>query len=275
MRIVFGLVLVVGLGLAGFAVYMVNGYIEGYRTALENERADGPNSVETVRVFVAKEQLAYGQVLTKEQVQLVHWPKNALPEGVFTHIDGENDLFHDEERFVLRAMETFEPVLAVKITEPGQDAGIVSRLGSGYRAFTIEVDVASGVSGFLRPGDRVDVYWTGEIYDDQGRQGVTKLIQQSVTIMAIDQQADEETRGANVARTITVRVTPQQVAALAQAQSTGELSLALVGTNDDTDVGQVAMDQTALLGLTPRPEPTVERAEAPKCAPYAHEKVLR
>ena len=50
--------------------------------------------------------------------------------------------------------------------EPGQDAGVSSRLSKGMRAFAIRVDVATGVSGFLRPGDRVDVYWSGTI---QGR----------------------------------------------------------------------------------------------------------
>ena len=39
MRLVFGLVLVLGLGLAGFAVYMAQGYISGYEQALAQERA--------------------------------------------------------------------------------------------------------------------------------------------------------------------------------------------------------------------------------------------
>ena len=39
MRLVFGLVLIAGLGLAGFAVYMAQNYIGAYENALQQERA--------------------------------------------------------------------------------------------------------------------------------------------------------------------------------------------------------------------------------------------
>ena len=39
MRTVFGLVLVVGLALAGFAVYMAQGFISQTQNALDEERA--------------------------------------------------------------------------------------------------------------------------------------------------------------------------------------------------------------------------------------------
>ena len=51
----------------------------------------------------------------------------------------------------------------VKVTDPGEEAGVTSQLEPGMRAFALRVDVASGVSGFLRPGDRVDIYWTGSV----------------------------------------------------------------------------------------------------------------
>ena len=56
------------------------------------------------------------------------------------------------------------------------------------RAFTIRVDATSGVSGFLRPSDRVDVYWSGR--SEIGE--VTQLIEAGVRIIAIDQSADED-----------------------------------------------------------------------------------
>ena len=97
--------------------------------------------------------IRYGETLTREEVQLVCWPENAVPEGTFRT---EEALFPkgDEELLaVLRAMEEGEAILAVKVTEPGEDAGVSSRLSPGMRAFAISVDVASGVSGFLRPGE--------------------------------------------------------------------------------------------------------------------------
>lgn len=159
MRLIFGLVLLAGLSLAGFAVYMAKNYIGAYQAALAEERKNSAQVVPIVPVFVAKRQLSYGEQLTKADVRLVKWPQDALPEGAFTRQD---PLFQDgeEPRYILRTMEKDEPLLAVKVSEPGGDAGLTSRLERGQRAFAIKVDVASGVSGFLRPGDHVDVYWT-------------------------------------------------------------------------------------------------------------------
>jgi len=65
----------------------------------------------------------------------------------------------------------------ILVTEPGDIAGITSLLSPGMRAFTINVDVQSGVSGFLRPGDRVDIYWSGSLRTAGGdNQNITRLI---------------------------------------------------------------------------------------------------
>ncbi|MEM6740745.1 MAG: Flp pilus assembly protein CpaB, partial [Pseudomonadota bacterium] len=173
----------------------------------------------------------------------------SVPEGAFTDLDVLFPAGADP-RFVVRRFEPFEPIIAVKVTEPGEDAGLTSRLSRGMRAFAIRVDVTSGVSGFLRPGDRVDVYWTGDGGSDTiVGSAITKLIDTNVRIIAVDQIADTERSAPVVARTITVEATPQQVASLAQAQSSGRLSLSLVGANDDDVAEAVAVDQVGLLGI--------------------------
>jgi pilus assembly protein CpaB len=111
--------------------------------------------------------------------------------------------------------------------------------------------VASGVSGFVRPGDRVDVYWTGSPPGGEGGE-ITKLIDANVRIIAIDQTADEDQNSPLVARTVTVEATPQQVAALAQAQATGRLQLSLVGADDTSIPEVVQVDQRILLGIERR-----------------------
>ncbi|MEL6451769.1 MAG: Flp pilus assembly protein CpaB [Pseudomonadota bacterium] len=251
MRMVFGLVLLAGIALAGGAVYMAKNYIGQYQTALAAERAQREKIVPTIPVYVAERPLKYGEALTAEDVRKVDWPENAIPEGVFTE---ENPLFPEgetEQRVVLRTMEKDEAILAVKVTEPGEEAGLTSRLERGMRAFAIKVDVASGVSGFLRPGDRVDVYWTGAVDRSlsQDRGEVTKLIEPGIKLIAIDQNAAGDLDGAIIAQTVTVAVAPGQVATLAQAQSTGRLSLSLVGAEDDTIASAIEVDQRALLGI--------------------------
>lgn len=260
MRLLFGLVLIAGLGLAGFAVYMAQGYINEYESALAQERAQRAKQVKLVDLYVSDRPLRYGEKFKLEDARLVRWPAEALPEGGFQN---EAELFPEDApkfRTVLRAMEKNEPLLAVKLTEPGEDAGITSRLTKGMRAFAIKVDVATGVSGFLRPGDRVDVYWTGS----NDRESVTKLIESKMRLIAIDQTADEDRANPIIARTVTVEATPLQVAALAQAQSTGRLSLSLVGADDDEDVASVEIDQNRLLGI--KKEVTVVEEKDESCS---------
>lgn len=269
MRIVFGLVLLAGLALAGGAVYMAKNYISGYQQALAQERAAREQMVKTVPVLVAERALKYGEPLAAEDIREVLWPENAIPEGVFQSREEIFSQGEDVHRVVLRSMEKDEAILAVKVTEPGEDAGITSRLQRGMRAFALRVDVSSGVSGFLRPGDRVDIYWTGKVESGPGgqvRSDVTKLIEAGVKLIAVDQTSGGDLDGTLVARTVTVAASPQQVAGLAQAQSTGRLSLSLVGSGDDVLAEAVEVDQFRLLGIKPEAAPvTVERKEEKVC----------
>lgn len=266
MRAVFGLVLIAGLGLAGFAVMMAKKQFDAYQQQLAQAQSMQVEAIPTVEVFVAKKLLNYGDVLNEADVRAVKWPANAIPEGSFATL---KDIFPENERaprFVLRVIEKDEAILATKVSLPGEDAGLNARIERGMRAFAIKVDVASGVSGFLRPGDRVDVYWTGVVSGDLGaelRGDITKLIEPNVRLIAVDQSANDDNSEASIARTVTVSVSPDQVAALAQAQSTGRLSLALVGVKDDTVAGAIEIDQRSLLGLVraEKPEPVVVEKE--------------
>jgi pilus assembly protein CpaB len=259
MRAVFGLVMIVGMGLAGFAVYMVNGYVSETQVELDIERQRAAEAAPTVAVYAVTRQMKYGETLTAEDVVLIQYAEQHLPEGVFKT---EESLFPDgdkELRVVTRAMEINEPVLAAKVTEPGDIAGITSLLSAGMRAFTISVDVQSGVSGFLRPGDRVDVYWSGNLQTAGGENAnITQLILASVELIAIDQTSEANRSDAAIARTVTVQVSPANVAALAQASATGKLSLALVGAGDTETIASIAIDQKTLLGVVEAPELVVQ-----------------
>ncbi len=251
MRMVFGLVLLVGIALAGGAVYLAKDRIAQYQIANAQAQAALAQVVPTVPVYVAANSLKYGQKLTREDVRVVKWPENAIPEGSFLEEEALFPANTDDLRVVLRAIEKDEAIMLVKVTEPGEDTGLTSRLEPGKRAYAIKVDVSSGVSGFLRPGDRVDVYWTGRVSIDRSNDKgeVTKLIEAGVKLIAIDQSAGGELDETTIASTVTVSVTPQQVAALAQAQQTGNLSLSLVGAGDETIASAIEVDQRSLLGI--------------------------
>ena len=262
MRFVFGLVLILGIALAGGAVYLAQGYISEHRAALAKERA---SNVPLTDIVVASQPLKYGDEVTREHIAVMKWPIPAVPEGAFKTPEDVFSKGPEELRTALRAMEKGEPLLATKVSDPGQGAGLVSLLEPGMRAFTLRVDVQTGVSGFLRPGDRVDVFWSGQPPNRDGRGGdITQLIESALELIAVDQSAETDRTGANIARTVTAQVTPQQVARLAQAQNSGRLSLALVGTGDTTQISAVDVDQNSLLGV--QEEQVVEVQQQEVCS---------
>lgn len=253
MRGMFGLVLVAGIGLAGAAVYMAKGYIGQTQSALEQEREMRAKIGPIVQVYVAKAGKNYGEQLEVEDVQLVYWPKNSLPEGAFMT---EADLFPKgpaKTRAVLREIEKFEPIMASKVTEPGEPAGLTGKLDKGMRAFAIKIDDRSGVQSNVRPGDRIDIYWTG-VTEGTGTE-ITRMIESDTQVIATDQ---EDKNNDSVARTVTVAATPEQVGRLAQAQATGRLTFSLIGIGDIAAIGTIEVTPDDITGKTMEPAPVAE-----------------
>lgn len=242
-------VLGVGLALAGFGVYMAQSYISVTQNALAAARAQSGatapvQTIETATVLVAARALRYGEPIMSSDVRAVAWPLEAVPGGVFQRVE---DLIPDASRprVALRAMEPNEAIMAVKVSEPGEPAGIAAILTPGMRAFTIRVDQNSGISGTLRPTDTVDIYWTG-----RGQEGeVTRLLSSGVKIIALDENTDQDRTYNGVPHSITVEAAPEIVASLAQGQSSGRLSLSLVGLDDETAVSQIQVDRRSMMGI--------------------------
>ncbi len=263
MRNVFTLILLVGIALAGIAVYIVQNYVGAYQQALAKAQSDAQKQVtiapiDTVDVYVAVRDIRYGEEISMDDVRTVKWPKGALPEGVFST---ENPLYNDGDkpRVALRGIDVNEAILVNKVTEPGATAGLISQLEPGMRGYAIQVNAITGVAGFLRPHDRVDIYWTAtprvrDVNDDDEEEQffqITRLIETGVKIIAVDQDyvADDNGGTPRLASTIVVAVTPTQAATLTLAQSSGSLSTTLIGLSDER-TEMVEVSQHALLGLS-------------------------
>ena len=129
-----------------------------------------------------------------------------------------------------RAIGQGELVLAPKVSDFGEKVTIVQSLGPNHRAMAIKVSAETAVGGFVTPGDSVDVLLT------QGRQETLRAITilQNIRVIGVDQEADEQSDAPEIARTVTVEVTPQEGQRLALAQKAGTLSLTL-RTHEATD----------------------------------------
>jgi pilus assembly protein CpaB len=265
MRAVFALVLLVGMGLAGMAVYMIQGYMSDLEGALRQEQAFNAKAGKLVEVYVFAKPKKYGDALAEEDVQVIYWPEQALPETIFRDkavLFPENA---DGPRYIMRSTEAFEPVLASRVTEPGELASLTSKLEKGKRAFAIRVGVDSGIANFVKPDDYIDILWTGGVAGVEG--GMTRQIESAVLVIAVDSAINEgQAASGTVAQTVTVAATPEQVARLAQAQSTGRLTLSLARDASETLDGTVETDTNSMLGIVPEeivPEVVVQ--EEKKC----------
>ena len=265
MRAVFALVLLVGMGLAGMAVYMIQGYMSDLEGALRQEQAFNAKAGKLVEVYVFAKPKKYGEALAEEDVQIIYWPEQALPETIFREkavLFPENA---DGPRYIMRSTEAFEPVLASRVTEPGELASLTSKLEKGKRAFAIRVGVDSGIANFVKPDDYIDILWTGGVAGVEG--GMTRQIESAVLVIAVDNAINEgQASSGTVAQTVTVAATPEQVARLAQAQSTGRLTLSLARDASETLDGTVETDTNSMLGIVEEviaPEVVVQ--EEKKC----------
>lgn len=263
MRAMFALILVIGVALAGGAVYMAQGYIGQTEARMAQATEFQRKLGRMVPVFAAARAMPFGTALTQGDVRVTYVQQNALPPGVFLAEAAEpaDQLFPDGEdkpRLTTRSVLENEILVVSRVTEPGKPASLTGKLDKGMRAFQIKVDL--GVRTFIMPDMLIDIYWTGTPTGKVAGQ-ITQLIESGVRVIAVDNISGEvQTRQGN-ASTVTVAVTPEQVARLAQAQASGRLTMSLIASAEDVVTEQLEIDRDKLLGIV-RPE--VVAADTPE-----------
>jgi pilus assembly protein CpaB len=177
------------------------------------------------KVVVAKSPLRFGNPLQANMLSEVDWPENAVPAGAFASV---NEMLAKGKRIVLAPIEPNEPVLAAKITGPGERASLSAVIHPGMKAVTVRVNDVEGVAGFILPGDRVDVMLTRRAGDGGGnKDGTTDLVVQNVPVLAIDQLADQRSDKPTLAKAVTLEVDTVDAQKLTLSAQLGVLSLAL------------------------------------------------
>jgi pilus assembly protein CpaB len=209
--VVFGLLAVF------IAQAWLNGQAERRLRSLEAQK----KPVTTNTLVVASQRLPFGVELGREHLREVPWPAEAMPQGAFATI---NDLLSAGKRVVLAPVEANEPVLAIKVTGPGQRATLSAIVGEGMKAVSVRVNDVEGVGGFVLPGDRVDVVLTRQL--EKGN-ATTEVVLQNARVLAVDQSADDRASKAAVAKAVTLEVDTVGAQKIWLAASVGSLSLLL------------------------------------------------
>ena len=210
----------VGLIVLAVAVLLGAGAIFGLIN-LQHARSGGSSAAVVV---VAARPIDLGQALTPDMLRLQAWPADALPQGAFTQISE----LTGQTRVALRAIEPNEPILASRVSGAGGRATLSATIAAGHRAVAIRVNDVVGVAGFVLPGDYVDVVLTrsdGANFNNTAMR--TDLLISNVRVLAIDQTANESRNDPQVARAVTIEVTPEDGQKVALASQIGTLTLAL------------------------------------------------
>jgi pilus assembly protein CpaB len=253
MRISSVIILIVAILMGGSAAYLT-------RSWLNNQmRVSGAHQPAST-IVVAAESLAYGAIVTPDNVVEIPWFADTRPEGAFAVKD---DLLKGGRRVVLSPLKRGEPVLSSKITGPGQRASLALALDEGKRAVTVQVDDVRGVAGFVLPGDFVDIV----IIADDGtakRQSYSDILLEHIKVLAIDQVASEGDGKPTVAKAVTVEVTKEQAQKILLATNIGKLSLILSRPVESKPDPNRRVSETDIGRRTPEP---VRPAAPPPPAP--------
>ena len=244
-----------------FAVFLARGWIndaihdeysnrdEPSQQALDDFRED------LVQVVVLNSDLNFGDVLTPDVLKVVEYPLDAVPEGTYETL---NSIFVDpaQRTIVLRRMARNEAVLNYKISGPGARGSLSALITEGMRAVSVRVNDVAGVSGFVMPGDYVDVIYTR---DDQSRRNGNALkadiLLQNVKVLGINQDLNDQSATPNIAKTVTLEVANVDAQKLHLAQDAGKLSLTLRSAGDASIERNTTVAQQSILSSAQKPAP--------------------
>lgn len=257
MRPVTIILITAALLAAGGAVVLVNRVVQ-HRVA---EAADAREAAaREVEILVAAHDLPQGHILREADLRWNRWPTGtADPARVILRKQDETALESVAGSATRRAVLTGEPLNAAALFKPGTTNGFMpAMITPGKKAVGITVTAASTASGFVLPGDIVDVILTidlrkAEVTLPGGGRYASETILRNVRVLAVDQALNpgavvnpktrraarqpeapaaeaappppEET--AVVGKTVAIEMTGEESERVLAAQAAGSLSLAL------------------------------------------------
>jgi len=228
--IALGVAIILGL----LAVFLANTYLTGR----EKQLAQSPEGM--VRIAVAAMPLKFGDDILPDKVKFVAYPMASLPPGAFKSMAELTP--QGKRRVALRPIQVNQPLLAADLSGEGQNASVAALLPDGMRATTVRINDVSGVAGFVKPNDTVDVLITrqplGPTGDSTG-QNVTDVLLQNVRVIAMGTDVVGADGKPSPTQSTTLEVTPLDAQKLVLGQQLGQLSLVLRKPGEEQNIPKV------------------------------------
>jgi len=257
-KVIIPLAILIG-AIATFSVYA---YLQK-----EKEQLKPAGNQQITSVIAALLPLKAGVQIQERDLRILDWPSNVVPPGTFT------DITQVVGRVVNLDIGENEPILEAKLAAQGSQEGFSSLIPPGMRAMTVQVNVYSGVSGFILPGANVDVMVTVTSMQNK-EESSTRIILENVKVLAIDQTFEKNDADPVTVQSVTLLVTPEQAEKLALASTEGKLLLMLRNATDQeaTDTKGIQLgdliNRQRPVARAPRPAVQPEKpVEQPKEEP--------
>jgi pilus assembly protein CpaB len=178
-------------------------------------------------VLVARNAITRGQILKPQDFSWQVWPEGGVDRNYIQAGSRPAEAFTG---WVARdPFAPGEPISDAKIVSPGSRGFLAAALAPGMRAVSVPVTATSGISGFVFPGDQVDILITHTPLsgNNEAQHKASETVLHDVRVIAVDQKLDSKGNEALVAHTATLEVTPKQSEIIAVASEMGKLSLSL------------------------------------------------
>jgi len=214
----------VALTLAGGTALLVRSYLAQKNGEAEQQALARPAAPQKF-VLVARGAILRGQILKPQDLSWQVWPEGGIDKN---YIQVGTRTAESFAGWVARdPFAAGEPISDAKIVSPGSRGFLAAVLRPGMRAISVPVSVTSGISGFVFPGDQVDLLITHRTGHGESQHEAAETVLQDVRVIGIDQKLDSKNGEALVAHTATFEVTPKQSEMIAVATEIGKLSLTL------------------------------------------------
>ncbi len=240
----------------GVAIAMMQRWHAQQTQILEHQRAQlMQNYQEPIQVVAAAADIPTGTKLEAAQLTTASVPKRFVqPYTVY-------DPSEVVGMVTVAPLATGEHVLKNKLRRPEEvvhERTLSNITPAGKRAATIVVDAVTGVGGFVRPRDRVDVLWSFNASQPDKHDGemVTITLFQDVPVLAVGgdmsgaaAQEGAEQQQSNGQRTVTLALAPPDMSVLLFARDHGRMQLSLRPTKE---TGQVPVPPASMESVQQR-----------------------
>ncbi len=220
--------------LAGGTALLARSWLASQKTEITNLPSE-KLAPAAKSVLVARADVKRGQILRPEDLIWQVWPEGGIDKN-YVLLGGPKKPESFSGWVAKNPIGGGEPITEGRIIAPGNRGFLAAVLRPGMRAISVPVTVTSGISGFIFPGDQVDLLLTYTVprstgAGEEGKSNydhkAAETVLRNIRVIAIDQRLESKAGEAVPAHTATFEVSPKQSEVIALASEIGKVSLSL------------------------------------------------